>query len=284
MTRFCGRPLSGWFPYLPARGREGGATFAAHPKHGRSAPLSRRDRAVHPRAGEPQFRAARRRSRPPGLRAAAPRARGRRAVRGVPDGERGPARAARPSRGPATCRAALGCRVPAAGRPGAGCGGACVVASALARGEDVVDVPVTLPGGRRALLSAAALDDGRRAAVLEVVPIRPARAARRATPGVRIEVLGPARVRTAARPHGGRLARPAPRSAPEVPRRRARPQRAGRGHRRGDLAGRRAHERQHDAPPRPRAPRAPRTGSRAGPYVRVHRVGPRRLRPRPGAR
>jgi len=105
--------------------------------------------------------------------------------------------------GLATCRAALGCRVPTAGRPGAGCGGACVVASALARGEDVVDVPVTLPGGGRALLSAAALDDARRAAVLEVVPIR---MARRAAPGVRIEVLGPARVRTAAgRTAGGWL-------------------------------------------------------------------------------
>jgi DNA-binding SARP family transcriptional activator len=105
--------------------------------------------------------------------------------------------------GLATCRAALGCRVPTAGRPGAGCGGACVVASALARGEDVVDVPVTLPGGRRALLSAAALDDAGRAAVLEVVPIR---TGRRAAPGVWIEVLGPARVRTAAgRTAGGWL-------------------------------------------------------------------------------
>jgi len=105
--------------------------------------------------------------------------------------------------GPVTCRAALGCRVPAGGRPGAGCGGACVVASALARGEDIVDVPVTLPGGVRALLSAAALDDGRRAVVLEVIPIRPGR---RAAPGVRIEVLGPARVRTTAgRTAGGWL-------------------------------------------------------------------------------
>ena len=107
--------------------------------------------------------------------------------------------------GPVTCRAALGCRAPVAGRPGAGCGGACVVASALAHGEDVVDAPVTLPGGERALLSAAALDDSRRAAVLEVVPIRRG-AGRRAAPGVRIEVLGPARVRTAAgRTAGGWL-------------------------------------------------------------------------------
>jgi len=108
--------------------------------------------------------------------------------------------------GPVTCRAALGCRAPAAGRPGAGCGGACAVASALARGEDVVDAPVTLPGGERALLSAAALDDSRRAAVLEVVALRPRRAGRRVVPGVRIEVLGPARVRTGAgRTAGGWL-------------------------------------------------------------------------------
>ena len=93
--------------------------------------------------------------------------------------------------GLATCRAALGCRVPTAGRPGAGCGGACVVASALARGEDVVDVPVTLPGGGRALLSAAALDDARRAAVLEVVPIRMARRASLAGAGIDGMYLAP---------------------------------------------------------------------------------------------
>ena len=100
--------------------------------------------------------------------------------------------------GPVTCRAALGCRVPAAGRPGAGCGGACVVASALSRGEDVVDVPVTLPGG---LVSAAQRRGARR---------RPARRRARGRPDPPRAARGPGRPGRGPRPRAraDRAARP----------------------------------------------------------------------------
>lgn len=103
--------------------------------------------------------------------------------------------------GPTTCRAALGCRAPAHGRPATGCGGACVVDRALTYGEDVVDAPVTLAGGERALLSAVAVGDG--AVMLEIVGLGPARPRREGGPVVQIEVLGAARVHTAAGPESG---------------------------------------------------------------------------------
>jgi DNA-binding SARP family transcriptional activator len=98
--------------------------------------------------------------------------------------------------GPTTCRAALACRPAAAGRPATGCGGACVVERALTPGEDVVDAPVLLPGGERALLSAVAVGD--EGVMLEVVALRPARPRGEGGPAARIEVLGPVRVHTAA--------------------------------------------------------------------------------------